>query len=113
MRKGRLWTRDELILTLDLFRSRGSEPVCYDDPAITELSRIIDRSRDAVYLSVLNFSYLDCGRYISKCKLARQIWAEFYSSRDDLHKEALRIKANLQTQASPGGDDGFPTRRQA
>ena len=121
------WTRDELILALDLYfrepAARGSKT----HPAVIELSETLNtlpirppaelgtyRNPNGVGLKLSNFlkfdpEYSGAGMEHSG-KLDGEIWDEFANDRNRLNLVAEAIKANSQTQLlpevmEPGNDD--------
>lgn len=96
MKEGqRLWTREELIIAINLYckipfgrlHSRNSE--------IIHLSKLIDRTPDAVARKLVNFASLDPSlqsrgiKGLSNVsKLDREIWKDFYNNWDALAFES-------------------------
>lgn len=105
------WTREELILALDLYMDHGI--VDDTDPKVVELSRILNRlgiypdhqhhnsfrSPNAVALKLSNIARLDPD-YPSKGmsaggQLEVELWNEFEGNRGGLRNEALRIRKRI------------------
>jgi len=105
------WTREELILALDLYFRVEPTRISKDDPAIVELSAILNRlpfhedrpDRDkfrnpnGVYMKLCNFLRLDqgyAGTGLSHGgKLEEVVWNEFSESRSRLTAAAEPIRA--------------------
>ena len=101
----RLWTRDEMILTLALYFQLPFGRLNHTTPEVRELARLMNRTENAVALRLVNFAACDpyiinSGRTgmpggISVCM---PYWEEFVDNKEKLFLEAQRIKANLLHQ---------------
>ncbi len=97
-----VWTRDELILALDLYFRLPFGRLNRTTPEVIELANLIGRTNNSVALRLVNFAACDpviieSGRTgmpggISICK---PIWDEFLDRKEDLFFEAQQIKAKL------------------
>ncbi len=117
MRKGyarnKPWTRDELILALNLYHQLPPSRFNTDDPAILELSErlreippIDGETRDADYRSpgsitmkLANFSAIDpdtTSGLSAHSKMDQQIWQEFSGDQSRLEKLATTLRTHLQ-----------------
>lgn len=101
------WTREELILVLDLYLDIWKEPTNQFHPKIIELAEILTllqaytqskpgvRTPDAVSFKLNSFLSLD-NRYekqgVNSTKLARELWNEFHGKREHLSNFASKIK---------------------
>jgi len=112
------WTRDELILALDLYFRIDPTHLPEADPEITALSNLLRalpihagedrdqtfRNTSSVSMKLSNFLHLDPkypGEGLSAIsKLDRVIWDEFSSNRERLEKVAAAIRHNYQAVAS-------------
>ena len=100
MARGRLWTREELILTLSVYKQIPFGRMNDTTPEVIELAKLIDRSPNTVAIRLGNFAACDpyiiaSGRKgmpggINTCK---PIWEEFYGRTEDLFMAAQLIKA--------------------
>ncbi|MCC6190309.1 MAG: HNH endonuclease [Anaerolineales bacterium] len=115
------WTRDELILALDLYFRLGSAAVSESHHEITALSRLLNelpihpsraaaqhfRNAASVYMKLSNFKRLDpdyAGKGLDAgSKQDEVVWEEFASRRDLLARTAAAIRSNVQ---SMGGHQG-------
>lgn len=98
----RNWTREELILALDLYFRLPFGRLNRTTPEVIELANLIGRTNNSIALRLVNFAacdpvIIDSGRTgmpggLSICK---PIWDEFYENRENLFYEAQQIKANL------------------
>ncbi len=92
MKEGqRLWTREELIIAINLYCKISFGRIHSRSPEIIHLSTIIDRTPNAVALKLVNFASLDPGLQsrgikgaANVSKLDRDIWNEFNNNRDIL-----------------------------
>ena len=124
------WTRDELILALDLYFSEPASPPRQSSAEVSELSGLLNkmhrlngtlvlgndlRNNNGVYLKMMNFRALDPA-FTSQGKvgmssggaLEKQIWNEYAGQREALARDASAIRSKL-TQA----DDTKPASIQA
>lgn len=76
------WTRDQLLLALNLYHQTPFGKQHRTHPPIVELARRIGRTPSAVAMKLSNFTYLDPaegGKGLSGASNAdREIWEEFY-----------------------------------
>ena len=97
-----LWTRDELILVLDLYFRLPFGRLNRSTPEVMELANLIGRTNNSIALRLVNFAACDpviieSGRTgmpggLSICK---PIWDEYSEKREDLFYEAQKIKAQI------------------
>ncbi len=97
-----LWTRDELILVLDLYFRLPFGRLNRSTPEVMELANLIGRTNNSVALRLVNYAACDpviieSGRTgmpggLSICK---PIWDEYSERREDLFYEAQKIKARI------------------
>lgn len=103
MKEGqRLWTREELIIAINLYCKIPFGRLHSRNPEIIHLSKLIDRTPDAVALKLVNFASLDPSlqsRGIKGAsnvsKLDREIWNEFYNNWDALAFESEVLLAQF------------------
>lgn len=98
----RLWTREELILTLSVYFQLPFGRLNHTTPEVKELARIIGRTENSVALRLVNFAA--CDPYIISSgrtgmpgglSVCLPIWDEYTDERERLFCEAQRIKAAL------------------
>lgn len=102
----RLWTRDEMILTVALYFQLPFGRLNHTTPEVGELAKLMNRTENAVALRLVNFAACDpyiinSGRTgmpggLSVCML---YWNVFVGDKEKLFLEAQRIKANLLNQS--------------
>lgn len=101
----RLWTREELILTLSLYFQLPFGRLNHSTPEVKELARIIGRSENSAALRLVNFAA--CDPYIinsgrtgmpAGIPVCKPIWDEFANDHERLFNEAQRIKADFLNQ---------------
>jgi putative restriction endonuclease len=83
----RLWTKDELILAINLYCKLPFGKLHSHNPEIIKLARLVDRSANSVALKLVNFASLDPSlqargiKGVSNVsKLDREVWNEFYQN---------------------------------
>ena len=101
MRK--LWTHDELVLTLDLYYRLPFGRLVRTTPEVIELANLIGRSNTAVALRLVNFAACDpviieSGRtgMVGGISICKPIWNEYDGQKEKLFYEAQQIKASLK-----------------
>ena len=101
----RLWTRDEMILTLALYFQLPFGRLNHTTPEVRELAKQMNRTENAVALRLVNFAA--CDPYIINSgragmpgglSVCMPYWDEFAGDKEKLFLEAQRIKANLLHQ---------------
>lgn len=96
------WTREELILALDLYYRLPFGRLNRSTPEVIELANLIGRTNNSVALRLVNFAACDpviinSGRTgmpggLSICK---PIWDEYNGRKEELFYDAQQIKATL------------------
>jgi putative restriction endonuclease len=107
MKEGqKLWTRDELILAINLYCNTPFGKLHSRNPEIISFAKMINRSPNSVALKLVNFSSLDPSLKARGIKgmgnasnLDRKIWNEFYNNWDAalLASEELLAKTKHST----------------
>ena len=103
MKQGqRLWTRDELILAMNLYCKTPFGRLHRANPDIIELSKLIKRTPNSVAFKLVNFASFDPtlkARGIkgaeNASKLDLEIWNEFYHDWDVLPFESEKLLAKF------------------
>ena len=100
------WTREELILALDLYFRLPFGRLNRSTPEVIELANLIGRTNNSVALRLVNFAACDpviinSGRTgmpggLSICK---PIWDEYDGRKEELFYDAQQIKANLSNSS--------------
>jgi putative restriction endonuclease len=104
MKEGqRLWTREELILTLNLYCKLPFGRMHRSNPAVIHLASLIDRTPNAVAYKLVNFASFDPSlkaRGIkgaeNASKLDNEIWHEFYDHWDTRPYESEKLLAKFE-----------------
>jgi putative restriction endonuclease len=97
----RTWTRDELILAINLYSKIEFGKMHSRNPKIIELARMIGRTPGSVAFKLVNFASLDPNlkkrgiRGAShSANLDREIWNEFYNNWDSAFEESEELLAS-------------------
>lgn len=98
-----LWTRDEMIITLNLYLKTPFGKIHKNNPEIIRLARLIHRTPNAVAIRLANYAAFDpqlkqrgiSGMTHGGTK-AKEYWEEFINNREQLIFESERIKATLE-----------------
>ncbi len=107
MKEGqKLWTRDELILAINLYCKMTFGRLSSTSPEIKELAKLLGRTANSVALKLVNFSSLDPAQQArgirgmsNASKLDKQLWDEFNNNWDVsmLESEMLLAKKKNTT----------------
>ena len=101
----RLWTREEMILTLALYFQLPFGRLNHTTPEVRELAKLLNRTENAVALRLVNFA--SCDPYIINSgrsgmagglSVCMPYWNEFASNKEALFLEAATIRNRLQNQ---------------
>jgi putative restriction endonuclease len=101
MKEGqKLWTRDELILAINLYCKTPFGKIHRNNPKVIELASLIGRTPNSVSFKLVNFASFDPSlkaRGIkgasNASKLDLEIWNEFYNDWDRLPFESEKLLA--------------------
>jgi putative restriction endonuclease len=104
MKEGqKLWTREELILAINLYCKTPFGKLDARNPNVISLANLIGRTANSVAFKLVNFASLDPtlkARGIkgasNASKLDRQIWEEFFQNLNVLPYESELLLANFQ-----------------
>ena len=100
---GRLWTRDEMILALNLYLKTPFGKMHRSNPKVIELAQLINRTPDSIAFRLTNYASCDeklqergiVGMQGGK-KQCLPYWVEFIDDREALVYESERILAKYQ-----------------
>lgn len=106
MKKGeKLWSREELILAMNLYCKLPFGRLHQSNPQIIHLAELIGRTPGSVAYKLVNLASLDPSlqkRGIkgasNASKLDKQIWDEFYNNWDDLPHESEVLLAKFENK---------------
>ena len=107
MKEGqKLWTREELILAINLYCKTPFGRLYSRNPDVINLANLIGRTSNSVAYKLVNFASLDPtlqARGIkgasNASKLDKQIWGEFFNNWDSLPYESEQLLANFQNSS--------------
>lgn len=114
-RKG--WTRDELILAINLYCKTPFGKIHTGNPNVIKLAGLIGRSPGAVAWKMCNFANIDPSldrkgaSHVSKLDI--EIWNDFFNNWEDLAFESEKLLAkvedkDVETVAKEDSDIDFP-----
>ncbi len=99
----RLWTRNELIIAINLYCKIPFGKIGKSNPDIIHLAKIINRTPSSVALKLSNFASFDPSLHArgikgfqNASKLDLQIWNEFYENWDQLPFESEKLLSEYQ-----------------
>jgi putative restriction endonuclease len=99
----RLWTEDELILTINLYAKLPFGKMHHRNKEVQELAKLINRTPDSVARRLGNFASLDPvqqGRGIKGLSnagsLTEKVWSKFYNDWDNSFEESERLLAGYR-----------------
>jgi len=109
MQRGqRLWTREELILAINLYCKLPFGKLHKGNPEIIALAQLINRTPSSVAFKLVNFASLDPSLQArgikgaqNSSKLDREIWNEFYLNWEDAAFESEKLLASLNPTSHP------------
>jgi putative restriction endonuclease len=104
MKQGQtLWTRDELILAINLYCKLSFGKLHRNNPEVIKLAELIGRSKNSVAYKLVNFASLDPSlkaRGIkgatNASKLDNEIWNEFFNNWEELPFESEKLRATFE-----------------
>lgn len=104
MKEGqKLWTRDELVLAMNLYSKLEFGKMHSRNPQIIELAKIINRTPGSVAFKLVNFASLDQNlkkRGIkgasNSSNLDKEIWNEFYNNWDKEYERSEELLAKVK-----------------
>lgn len=103
MKQGqRLWSREELILTINLYCKLPFGRLHQSNPEVIKLASLIHRSPGSVAFKLVNFASLDPSLQArgikgasNSSKFDKEIWKEFFNHLDTLPYESEKLLANF------------------
>lgn len=106
MRKGqRLWTREELILAINLYCKLPFGKLHSRNHDVINLSKLINRTANSVAYKLVNFASLDPSLKekgikgaINASKLDKEIWDEYYNNWENLPYESEELLSKIQNK---------------
>lgn len=120
MSAGRRWTRDELLIALNLYRKLTFGQMHGRNPAIVALAEKLDRTSNSVAMKLCNFASLDPNLQQrgleGASELDRTVWKEFSGRESELapqSEDALRrlFGADENEEVEVVKDQGISVRR--
>lgn len=104
MKEGlRLWTREELLLAINLYCKLPFGKLHKNNPEVIKLAKLIDRTTNSVAYKLVNFASLDPSLQargikgaLHASKLDKEIWEEFYSNWDALSFQGEQLRATKE-----------------
>ncbi len=103
--KRNLWTKEELILALNLYLKIPFGKIHHGNPKIIHLANLIGRSANSVSMRLSNFASVDpyhqqrgVKGLVGGIRQVEPIWNEFINNKEDLLYESERILAELEKQ---------------
>ena len=101
----RLWTREELILAINLYCKLPFGKLHQNNPKIIHLAELINRTPGSVAFKLVNFASLDPSLKargikgaVNSSRLDKTIWAEFYNNWEDLLYESEKLLAKIENK---------------
>lgn len=104
MKEGQtLWTRDELILAINLYCKLPFGQLHSRNPEVIKLAQLIGRTANSVAYKLVNFASLDPSLKargikgaVNASKLDAAIWNEFYNNWEDRAFESEKLRAKFE-----------------
>lgn len=102
----KLWTHDELVLTLALYFQLPFGRLNRGTPEVKELGTLLGRGENSAALRLVNFAacdpyILETGRHgmASGASVCKPVWDEYANDKERLFREAAEIRARIQNQS--------------
>lgn len=99
----KLWTRDELIIAMNLYCTIPFGQMHHTNPKIIELAKLFGRTPSSVAWKLFNFASFDptlqargVKGAVNASKLDKEIWNEFYYNWDSLPYESEKLLAKYK-----------------
>lgn len=96
---GRRWAEDEVVLALVLYQRHKPRELSKSHPDIVELSGLLRRTPDSVYMKLCNFLSLDDAYFGSglqhASELDRAVWKSDVGRPQDLTRASQRARNEL------------------
>jgi len=113
MTERKLWTREELILAINLYCKTPFGKIHDRNPDIIDLASKLGRSPGSVGYKLANFASIDPSLdrkgASNVSQLDRQVWGEFYNNWDEMAFESEKLLAKLEnksvTELEPASDE--------
>lgn len=104
MKQGqRLWTREELILAVNLYCKLPFGRLHQSNPEVIHLAGLLNRTSSSVAFKLVNFASLDPSLHArgikgasNSSKLDKEIWNEFYQNWETLPYESEKLLAKFE-----------------
>jgi putative restriction endonuclease len=104
MKEGqKLWTRDELILAINLYCKIPFGKIHQSNPLVIHLAQLIERTPSSVSFKLSNLASFDPSLHargirgaVNASKLDKEIWDEFYNNWDILPYESEKLLATKE-----------------
>jgi putative restriction endonuclease len=100
-----LWTRDELIVALNLYLRLPFGKLHARDPQIIEMAKLLRRTPNSIAMRLNNFAAVDpyhqrrgITGLVGGIKQVEPIWNEFANNKDELLFESERILAEFENR---------------
>ncbi len=111
----RLWTREELILAINLYCKLQFGKLHKGNHEIIKLSQLINRTPSSIAYKLVNFASLDHSLQArgikgasNSSKLDKEIWNEFYLNWEDAAFESERLLASFKNKNLPIDESEMP-----
>lgn len=108
----KLWTRDELLVTFNLYLKLPFGQLHKNRPEVQELAKLIDRSVNSIALRLVNFAACDpilkqrgIKGMVGGIKQCKPIWVEFFNDKESLLYESEYILEKLKNHSSKLEED--------
>lgn len=102
----RLWTREELILAINLYCKLPFGKLHKGNPEIVHLAKLIERTPSSVAYKLVNFASLDPSLQArgikgasNSSKLDKEIWNEFYLNWEEAAYESEKLLAQFEEKS--------------
>ncbi len=107
MKKGqKLWTREELIIAINLYWKLEFGKIHQRNPEVIKLAKLLGRTPSSIVFKLGNFGSFDpslhergVGGLKNTSKLDEEIWNEFYGNIDEIAFESEKLRAEFENKS--------------
>ncbi len=106
------WTRDELILAINLYCKTPFGRIHIRNPEIIDLAKLLNRTPGSISYKLANFASIDPSLNrkgaLNVSKLDRAVWNEFFEDWETMAYESEKMVMAIRVDRDKGSDQDIP-----